>query len=205
MFFLIPFGILLVSLIAIVWITSRKFVYLRKLTPEVLEGTSEVQESFWAEFFPGLTKFFGKVDLREYRLRILAESEKTLRKLRLLSLKIDTVTNSLIHRVRKSVVHHEGIINEEASAKLEQESSISIVPDSKKDPKEHEQELIIKIAKDPKNPQLYKKLGNIYTKVSEWHDAAESFKKVLELDPEDQATRTKLEKIVKKLEKVGNS
>jgi predicted TPR repeat methyltransferase len=39
-------------------------------------------------------------------------------------------------------------------------------------------------------------------KAGEWRDAAESFKKVVELDPEDETTRNKLERASKKIEKL---
>ena len=115
MFFIIPFGIFIVSSAAIIYIVSRKFVYLRKLTPEVIENADTRQESFFAEFFPGLAARLQGTKLREYRLMILAESEKILRKLRLFSLKLDTATNQLIHRVRTSTIHHEGVLNEQVA------------------------------------------------------------------------------------------
>ncbi len=191
------------SVAVIGWIISRKFVYLKKLTPEIIEGSSETQENFWAELFPGLADRFKTSKFRVYRLNVLAEFEKLLRRLRLLSLRLDTTTNQLIHRVRKSVVHHEGMINGEAAAQAEQELMANITNENgRADPKEEEQRLIIEIAKNPKDATLYKKLGNIYMKTGEWHDAAESFKKVLELNPEDETTQNKLERLLKKLEKL---
>lgn len=203
MFFIIPFGIFVVSVAAISWIISRKFVYLKKLAPEVVESSVPGEESFWAEFFPGLAARFNSSNVRQFRLNLLAEFEKFLRKLRLLSLKLDTATNHLIHRVRKSVVHHEGMLNGEAAAQAEQEMAADAASGhNKTDPREEEQRLIIEIAKNPKDVQLYKKLGNIYVKIEEWHDAAESFKKVVELEPEDETTRNKLARLLKKLEKL---
>ena len=202
MFFWVPFGIFVISLIAIGWIISRKFIYLKKLNPEAIEDSAEIQGGFWEDFFPGLSAFLKNINLREYRLNFLAEFEKFLRKLRLISLKIDTTTNRLIHRVRKSVVHHEGLINGEAAAQVEREIINAEVHGSgERDLKEMEQQLIIEIAKNPKDSQLYKKLGNIYMKTGEWHDAVESFKKALELEPGDDAIRAKLEKLEKRLAK----
>lgn len=169
----------------------------------MVENSVSNEESFFAEFFPGLATHFNSSRVRQFRVNLLAEFEKFLRKLRLLSLKLDAVTNHLIHRVRKSVVHHEGMLNGEAAAQAEQEMAINIKNgNGDADPKEEEQRLIIEIARNPKNVQLYKKLGNIYMKIGEWHDAAESFKKVLELEPEDETTRNKLTRLLKKLEKL---
>ncbi|MBI2063242.1 MAG: tetratricopeptide repeat protein [Candidatus Yanofskybacteria bacterium] len=202
MFFFIPFGIFIFSIVSIGWIISRKFVYLKKLTPEVVESVVPEQSGFWAEFFPVPTAYIQKVDLRQYRLNFLAEFEKFLRKLRLFSLKLDAVTNRLINRVRKSVMHHESVISSEAAAQAEQEVRISSDSGRGVDLEEQEHKLILEIATNPKDAGLYKKLGNIYMKMEEWHDAVESFKKAAELDPEDETTRNKLTRLLKKLEKL---
>ncbi len=202
MFFFIPFGIFIFSAVSIGWIISRKFVYLKKLTPEIVESVLPEQEGFWAEFFPGPTAYIQKMDLRLYRLNFLAEFEKFLRKLRLFSLKLDAATNRLINRVRKSVVHHENVISSEAAAQAEQEGRISSDSGRGVDLEEQEHKLILEIATNPKDVGLYKKLGNIYMKMEEWHDAVESFKKAVELDPEDEAVKTKLQRATKKLNKL---
>lgn len=203
MYFLVPFGIFTLSVIIMAWVIGRKFVYLKKLTPEVVESVVPEQESFLVEFFPGLAPYFSKTNLRQYRLNILAEFEKALRKMRLLSLKLDSATNHLINSVRKSVVHHESVISSEAIAQAEQGTRVFNGYNGNgqaKDWKEEEHKLILEIAKSPKNAGLYKKLGNIYMKTEEWYDAAESFKRATELDPEDETIRNKLERATKKLD-----
>ena len=205
MFLLVPLGIFLISAAIIIWVITRKFVYLKKLAPEVIESAMPEQEAFWAELFPELAAYINSVKLREYKLKFLAESEKFLRKLRLLSLKLDSTTNKLIYRVRKSVVHHESLIISEAEAQVEKEISASDDVGGNgrtKDWREEEHKLILEIARNPKDAVLYKKLGNIYMKMVEWRDAAESFKKAIELDPEDETTRNKFERVTKKLEKM---
>lgn len=203
MYFFIPFGIFVVSILAIAWVVGHKFVYLKKLSPEVLESAMPEQESFWAEFFPGLAAYFNSTKIRQHRLNFLAEFEKLLRRLRLVSLRLDTATNKLIRQVRKSVVHHESVISSEVAAQVEQESKIldsANVNDTEKDWKEDEHKLIIEIAKHPKDPDLYKQLGGIYMKMGEWHDAVESFQKAIELDPEDETVRNKLTQATQKLD-----
>ena len=206
MFFIIPFGIFIVSVFAVALVVGRKFVYLKKLSTEVVESVVPEQESFWAEFFPGLAAYFNSTKIRQYRLDFLAEFEKLLRKLRLASLRFDAATNQLIRKVRKSVVHHESIISsEDAAAQVEQEIKTlesASGNDLGKDWQEEEHKLIIEIAKKPKNADLYKQLGCIYMKMGEWHDAAESLKKAVELDPDDETTRNKLARVTQKLEKL---
>lgn len=204
-FFLIPFCIFLASLLLTARVIARKFVYLKKLTPEALEGSAAVQENFWAELFPELAGLLKKIKVREYGVALLAEFEKFLRRLRLISLKIDTLTNRLIHKVRRSTVYHEEILTKEAEVNNEREAEMSSQTGNgakKNDLKEEEQRLIIEIAKNPKEAELYKELGDIYVKTGEWSDAVESFKKALELDPEDESVKNKLEQASKRLEKM---
>ena len=63
--------------------------------------------------------------------------------------------------------------------------------------KQEEQRLIIEIAKDPKNSLLYRMLGDIYVKTKEIDDAIQSYKKAIELEPTDQSSLDKLEKLEK--------
>jgi tetratricopeptide (TPR) repeat protein len=198
MFLLIPFAIFLVSIVLIIGIIARKFVYLKKLTPEIV-GANE--ENFWAEFFPELSAEIKKINLREYQVSFLAEFEKFLRRLRLISMKIDAFTNSLIHNVRKTTAEHEEILSSRAEIKEIEEPIIT--PDVQKELKEEEQRLIIEIAKAPKNAKLYKEIGNIYMKTGDNPDAMEAFKKAFELDPEDTESRTKLDKVLARLYKAG--
>ena len=203
MFFLIPLGIFLISLFLITWLVARKFVYLKKLAPGVINNSDVTQESFLAEFFPEMAQHLKMAKLQEYSAAVLAEFEKLLRRLRLISLRIDTLMSQLVHRVRKSNARREEILVKETVAEAEKEVSKPIrISDVKKDLKEEEQRLIIEIAKNPKDAELYKKLGQVYLKTREGRDAFESFKKALELNPEDRETKAKLEKIAAKLDKL---
>jgi tetratricopeptide (TPR) repeat protein len=202
MYLYIPLGIFVVSLVGIVWIASRKFVYLKKLEPETIEATSG-DIGFWTEMFPELTSFFKKIKLRQYNVNILSELEKTLRKLRILSMKIDTFTNKLIHRVRKSTKQQEAIIIKKAEQE-EDLKPVEIDPfdlggSTKEELKQKEQYLIIEIAKNPKDAPLYKELGSLYMRTGELEDAKQSFEKALELEPDD-TTKRKLGRVLGKLE-----
>lgn len=199
MFFLIPFAIFLISAALTAGIIARKFVYLKKLTPEAINSSNE--GGFWSELLPELSVKIKKINLREYQVKFLAEFEKFLRKLRLISLRIDTLTNRLIHHVRKTTVAHEEILSTESIAKEAEPALVT----GKKDLKEEEQKLIIEIAKTPKNAKLYKELGNIYMKTGDNQDAMEAFKKAFELDPEDVESKNKLDKVLARLSKVQSA
>jgi tetratricopeptide (TPR) repeat protein len=202
MFIILPLAIFLISIAAIFWLTARKFVYLKKLAPGVIDGSNVAQESFLAEFFPEAAQHLKMAKLQKYGAAILAEFEKLLRRLRLISLRIDTFLSQLVHRVRKSNARREETLGKETEAEVEKEASKPIrANDVKKDLKEEEQRLIIEIAKNPKDAELYKKLGQVYLRTGESGDAFESFKKALELNPDDAETKAKLEKISSKLDK----
>ncbi len=204
MFIILPLAIFLISIAAIFWLTARKFVYLKKLAPGVIDGSNVAQENFLAEFFPEVAQHLKMAKLQKYGAAILAEFEKLLRRLRLISLRIDTFMSQLVHRVRKSNARREETLGKETEAEVEKEASKPIrVNDVKKDLKEEEQRLIIEIAKNPKDAELYKKLGQVYLRTGESGDAFESFKKALELNPDDAETKTKLEKISSRLNKTA--
>ncbi len=200
-----PLATFLISITAIFWLAARKFVYLKKLAPGVIDNLDVVQESFWAEFFPEAAQHLKMAKLREYGAAILAEFEKFLRRLRLISLRVDIFMSQLVHRVRKSNARREETLGKEAESEAEKDISRPVrTGDAKKqDLKEEEQRLIIEIAKNPKDAELYKKLCQVYLKTGDNGDAFESFKKALELNPEDVETKAKLEKISARLNKTA--
>ena len=200
MFLLVPLVIFLVSVFLIAWLAARKFMYLKKLTPGVIDSSDVAQESFFAEFLPEAAQHLKMAKLQGYGAAILAEFEKLLRRLRLISLRIDTFMSHLVHRVRKSNARREETLVKETAAETEREISKPIqISDVNKDLKEEEQRLIIEIAKNPKDAELYKKLGQVYLKTGDSGDALESFKKALELNPDDEEAKARLEKLAPKV------
>jgi len=210
MFLLIPLSILIISLALIAWIVSRKFVYLKKLEPETVQTAFEANGSrgnFLAELFPGVAAYFSKSRLQTLRVNFLTEFEKLLRKLRLISLQVDDLTNRLIKSVRSSTRKHEEMLIKETKleekkiAEFDNEELLSGLGNSEEELKQKEQLLIIEIAKNPKNPQLYLELGNIYMKVGEYEDAKNSFARAVELNPGDEGLKRRLSRAVSKIEK----
>ncbi len=185
---LIPIAVFIAALIAIGAIVGRKFVYLKKLTPEAISNPSPTLATFWADWVPEIVVFFKSIRWREHRLTIIGESEKLLRRIRLMFLKVDTVTHQLINRLRRSTKRHEEILVEEILVK---EEPVMVVLD----PKEEEQHLIMEIAKNPKDPGLYRKLGDVYLKTGEKENARLSFKTVLDLDPGNWYAKKKVKEL----------
>lgn len=203
MYLYLPLGIFLGSLIFVVWVIARKFSYLKKLTPEAVESIS-TDHGFWKEMFPEIYTYFVRINLRQHAVSVLAEFEKALRKLRLLSLKFDTLTNKAIHKVRESAKDQEAIIEKKSEQEIEIKP-IEIDPfelgtATKEELKQKEQYLIIEIAKNPKDAPLYKELGSLYMRTGELDDAKQSFEKALEYDLEDETIKRKLGKVLAKLE-----
>lgn len=202
MYLYIPFGIFVISVSVIIWIISRKFVYLKKLEPETIEASS-ASVGFWEEMFPEAIAWLKKVKLRQYGVSILSELEKNLRKLRLLSMRIDILTNRLIHRVRKSTKKQEAIISkkevEQTETKQLEIDPFDLNGSTESELKQKEQYLIIEIAKNPKDAPLYKELGSLYMRTGELEDARQSLEKALEIEP-DETTKRKLGRVLAKLE-----
>lgn len=209
MFFLIPFSIFLAASAAIIWVISRKFVYLKKLAPGTLEETVSTEKNFWAELYPEIAAYLKRVNLRAYGVNALNEFEKFLRKMRLMSMRVDDLTNRLIRRVRKSSQKHGEILEKKAAAEEEKQAEeenleLEDLGNSQEELKQKEQLLIIEIAKNPKDAQLYKELGTVYMRLENWEDARQSFEKVLELEPGDETTRRKLGRVLGKIGKEAN-
>ncbi len=200
MYFFIPFSIFLASLFISAWLIARKFVYLKKLAPEVLDNTGVSEGNFWEEFFPELAVRVKKINLKEYRIKFLANFEIFLRKFRLVSLRVDTLIGRLIHRVRKTTTEHAENLNQVIAEEKEISRKSTGKNGKKKNLKEEEQRLIIEIARNPKEAKLYGELGNVYVKMGEDGDALESFKKAAELDPQNEEFKAGLDEATLEIE-----
>lgn len=193
MFIIIPLALILVSAIGIFVIIWKKTPYLKKLS------VADVQlgPNIWADFFPELSEKINTVQLKHYREVWLSELEKFLRRLKVLSLKIDRVSSSLIKRIRGFTEgkHHENLQMSPA-AEIKETNGIktqeSIKQEIKKDMKKEEQGLIIEIAKDPKNSSLYEMLGDLYVKMGNFSDAKESYEAAIGLNPDNEGLKKKL-------------
>jgi len=198
MFFLVPLIVVLLSLLAIGLIAWRKLPYLRKLS-EPTDTPSEFYtlSGFVADFFPEIFYRCRKIDFSAYKDSLLKEFEKLLRRLRVISLKIDQFTNNLLRKIKSENLKNGNVSTVEFKAEPRQPNATKLRPAERL--KREEQLLVMEIAKNPKNPELYKKLADIYIALKNFSDARESLEAALELDPEDEKTKEKLETIKKML------
>jgi len=221
MFLFIPLLVFVLSILAIFLVISRKFVYLKKLSPDVIDESSLVPSAFMHSLWGELFSWFKNIDIRGFSIEVLSFLEKTVRKLRLLVLKVDSFSHQLIARIRVSAEQRKKRkIVESQTTPVRNEiqapqptSTIRIIEDrsfrmgydierSKQYLMEEEQRLIMAIAKSPKDAQLYKELGDVYMDMQEWDDALQSLEFALALDPEDTIIKKKLLKIKLHLEKM---
>ena len=189
MYIIIPLVIIAVSIMAVGAIVWRKFPYLKKLSAD---SASIPENGLLAGFFPEARNYLKKIDLSIYRDLFFKELEKFLRRLRVVSLKLDSFTRHLIDKIRANGSEKETI-----------EHLTPLPPDSLESkvatPAIEEHNLIIEIAKNPKNAGLYKKLADLYILAENFSDAAESLETSLKLDPDDKKTEAKLRAVRKHL------
>jgi len=210
MYIFIPLLLMVVSLLVSGVVVWRKFPYLKKLSVDSLAGAGSTiqatvatrrwyQFAWLNEFVPELKHHWHRINWAEHKAFWLAEVEKMLRWSRIVFSKIDRLASSLIGKIKNS-----GAITVEED---ETEEAVELTTSAKLDKtatqeqaKRDEQALIIAIAKEPKNPELYRQLGEVYLSLDEVADAIESFSTALKFDPENEAIKRKLAKLQPELE-----
>ncbi|GEM_PF-1728080 len=217
MYLVIPLSLILGSALAIAFIIWRKVPYIKKLATAENAAAQEGMElqlavnfpvALFSRIAPELIEFFKKLKFHEYKEAWLIELEKFLRRLRLMSLRMDRLSDSLISRVRKGYQNGPAAPasdkEESAGSVKSQEISLPVVNELESLRKE-EQRLIIEIAKNPKDSNLYNTLGDLYVKMGEYNDAKESFEAAMELDGQNAELKKKLSSVLEKLHTIQAS
>lgn len=215
MFLLIPIALILLSLSCIVLIIWRKKPYLDKLYvlntagndigDSALIGLDFEWRTYGLELFPEIKTLIEKLKFHEYRMAWLKEAEKFLRRARLLSLRIDRLSDTLIKKIRR--VNTNGRLNGEVALKnTEEEKETMAVSNSAAKAtvssnflKNEEERLIIEIAKNPKDPNLYEQLGDLYMEMNNFIDGKESYEAAIELNPQNESFKQKLSSVLGKI------
>jgi tetratricopeptide (TPR) repeat protein len=184
-------------------IVFRKMPYLNKLTPEThMPVRTGVMGDFLADLLPEFSEVVKGLKLKEYVHPWLVELEKFLRKLRVVSLKMDRISESWIKKIRKG--HGFRTTHSSIAEKTEAEETrvLKVQPAPKtslEDMKREEQRLIIEIAKNPKDAKLYEILGDLYIKINNFSDAKESFDAAIELNPHNEELQKKRSQVLQKM------
>lgn len=215
MFLLIPFLFLAFSIIGIAVIVFRKKSYLNKLSILNNNGASEGAtpvfswKAYGTDFFPEIIALIDRVEFNRYRTHWLIEIEKFLRKARVLSLRMDRISDVMINKIRK--IHLNDKLNghglgqatmEEAGPATLEDWTTDISGSSKMSTtflKNEEERLVIEIAKNPKDSSPYEKLGDLYIEMNNFIDAKESYEAAIELNPQNESLKQKLSSALGKI------
>ena len=180
MFLLIPLILIASSAGAIGWIVWPKIKEIKKS-----EKPPEIKEGFWRLIMPEFFQAWDKINFPGFKRNALADYEKFLRRVRILSLKTDNFVNRLLERRKKKTPKPE--FKEISFSNETKPNSAGF--------KTKEVSLIAEIAKNPKDKNLYKTLGAFYLENEMLSDAREVFDVILELDPNDSETKKSIDKI----------
>lgn len=186
-------------------IIFRKMPYLNKLTPETHISTQiSIGREVLDDLFPELLGFFKNLKLREYGNLWFIELEKFLRRLRVVSLKMDRISESWIKKIRngnisRTITSNVSDTKEEVEVSVPKIQSAPVI--TMEDMKRDEQRLIIEIAKNPKDSRLYEVLGDLYVSMNNLSDAKESFEAAIELSPSSEILQKKYSQVLKKMAK----
>ncbi len=195
MYILLPLLLILIGAGIIGYVVYRKLPYLRKLTPE----SHEVHENVLYEYFPEIEALLDPAKAKEYKQNSLRELEKLIRRFRMITLKVDHISERVIKKIRH---HHVTTHLERMALERQETADTPMVPTvtepSIEDFKRKEQLLIIEIAKSPKDPALYNQLGDLYLEMNNPEEARESFEAALALNPNDQVVARKYSQLLKK-------
>ncbi len=163
-------------------------------------------KELFSEFFPEFNDGLEKLQLKEHLILWLLEVEKFLRKMRLFFLKVDSFFESMIKKIRK--VHLSSKMYSAAPIKsaTSKEPALQPIVTKQKESssqfdlfKKEEQRLIVEIAKNPKDPNLYEVLGDIYMNMQNFGDAKESYEAAVELNPGNAGLLKKRSQAVEKV------
>ncbi|OGN27720.1 MAG: hypothetical protein A2941_02460 [Candidatus Yanofskybacteria bacterium RIFCSPLOWO2_01_FULL_49_17] len=202
MYLLVPFSLIVISAAGIAFIVYRKMPYLKKLTPE----SHELSDNIFYDFFPEIAEHVNEAKFKEYQKALLRETEKLVRRLRVATLKIDHLSDRLIKKLRRE--HIAANLKHQALLEERKEDTTPVAAEanrgsSQEELKAREQQLIIEIAKNPKEPALYIELGDLYLAMHNIEEARESFEAALALTPNDAVLVRKYSQLIKKTESVS--
>jgi len=221
LFLLIPFTLIIVSAGGIVFIVWRKLPRLKELAESNITRTdadltrtvadnSIRSQSGWLNFAydlcPEVWEWARNIEVKKYKEKSFVKLEKFLRHLRIASLKMDRLSDSLIFKIRRKTGSN-GVARIYPDSNGESKNGVNenMREKEEQDQKKNEQRLIIEIAKNPKNAALYEELGDLYSEAGEHKDAKESYEAAIELNSNSEELKKKLSQALEKSNKPDGS
>jgi len=188
---LIPYLIIILSLAGIIYIVFKKVPILVKLPQE--PDASLPQISWRAKT---LDMIKDQIAHPNYWLAFLGGLEKTLRKIRIIFLKLDTFFISLIAKSRERskdlTLKSKSWMSERRMLKIER---LKLLADLRRTPEEREEVLLRILKQNPKDVKAYKDLGLLYVEQKNLQDGKSAFEEVLKINPDDEVAKANLEEI----------
>lgn len=186
-------------MLVLVW---RKMPFLRKLTPE----SHEMGETWLHDMAPEVIDWARAIPWRESIHTTLVEFEKLLRRARVLFLSVDRLSEQLVRKVRRAHIQTaQQVIEHQEQLQAAKEEAAAAEPDpdavDMDDPeqlKAEEQRLIVAIAQDPKNAELYSDLAKVSMRLRNYTDAVEAMEQAVKLEPGNESYLKRLERARRK-------
>lgn len=201
MFITIPLLFVTGALLALGFVIWRKWPFLKKLEPDA----HAVGDSFVHDLAPEAVERARAVHWRSLWHHVLQGIEEMLNVIRSAFHAVGRASDRLrssVQSVKRSVPEPQSV-----QEPYEPEAPQVVVPqkddqaEQERLLKEEEQRLILDIAQDPKNVNLYVALGKVYSKLGNITDAIESFKTAGKLDPDDPSIKERLNRAEDRLER----
>lgn len=189
---LIPYLLIIFSLAGIGFIVFKKIPLLVKLPaePEAVLPRQSLKEKLFNQL--------KEVSRLNYWLIFLNWLEKTLKKIRILFLKLDNLVILLIAKLRE--ISHNFTIKSKAwmsEKRMRRIEKLRLLADLKRTKEEKEEIFLRIIRQNPKDIKAYKELGNLYLEDKNYQDAKSAFEEVLKINPEEEIAKEKLEELNK--------
>lgn len=131
-----------------------------------------------------------------YGLALLNITEKLLRRVRILFLRLDNFFVALINRSRNKS-HDLAIKSKEwmSARRMKKIEKLKLMASLRTTPEQKEEGLLRSLRHNPKDIKAYKELGALYLEQKNYQDATAAFEEVLKINPEDESAKEKLEEI----------
>lgn len=202
MFITVPLTVALGSCVALAVLVWRKWPFLKKLEPDA----HPVGRTFLHDLAPEAAERLGFVQWQSLWRHALAGAEGSLGVLRSALTAIGQASErmmSSVKTVRENVRQRQEQTAEPMLPAAPQPARLERNDTAERERllKAEEQRLIVDIAQDPKNADLYQSLARVYTKLGNLADAAESLKAATKLAPEDAELAERLARLQARVEK----